>query len=96
MKTSFFPFNKMIHVGVGLGHLILVMVLGVSFWGLHQTVTSSESVSHSGDITNRLLRLFLTLKEAEDHQRSFLLSEDPRFLASYRDTVNQLQEVLIL
>jgi len=82
----------MIHVGVGLGHLILVTVLGVSFWGLHQTVTNFESVSHSEEVANEFLRLFLDLKEAEDQQRSFLLSGDARFLQSYRLAVTKVRE----
>ncbi len=94
MKTPFFPFNNMIYVGLVLSHLILVMVLGVSVWGFHQSVSSFESVSHSQDVTNELLRLFLDLKEAEDHQRGFLLSQDPRFLDSYQEAVTKTQDGL--
>jgi signal transduction histidine kinase len=92
MNTSFFPFNNKIHVGVVLGHLILVTVLGVSLWGLHQTVNSFESVSHSAEVTNSLFRLFLNLKEAEEHQRSFLLSGESDFLTSYRKVVQDIQD----
>ena len=92
MNTSYFPFNNKIHVGVVLGHLILVLVLVVSFWGLHQTVNSFESVSHSAEVTNSLFRLFLDLKEAEEHQRGFLLSGAPRFLSSYRKAASQIQD----
>jgi len=94
MKAPLFPFNKMIHVGVILGHLILVTTLGVSFWGFHQTVNGFESVSHSRDATKALLQLFLDLEEAEDHQRGFLLSHDPRFLTSYRLAATKVQDSL--
>ena len=91
MKTPLFPFTNIIHVGVILGHVSLVTVLGVSFWGLHQTVNSFESVSHSGDVTTGLVRLFADLKDAEDLQQGFLLSGDPKFLNSYRVTVKKIQ-----
>lgn len=91
MKTPLFPFSNIIHVGVGLGHLILVAVLGVSFWSLHQAVNSFESVSHSREITTGLFRLFVSLKKAEDLQHGFLLSGDTRFLTSYRQVVKQIQ-----
>ena len=95
MKAPFFPFTKIIHVGVILGHFILVMVLGVSFWGLHQTVKSFESVAHSGEITTGLIRLFVDLNEAEDHQRGYLLSGKPEFLISYREAVKQIQNGMV-
>ena len=92
MKIPVFPFTNIIHVGVILGHLILVTVLGVSFWGLHQTVKSFESASQTGQITTGLIRLFVDLNDAEDHQRGFLLSGDPEFLIAYRGSVKNIQD----
>ena len=91
MKSPLFPFTKIIHVGVVSGHFFLVAVLGLSFWGLHQTVNNFELVSHSGRITSGLVQLFVDLHDAEDHQQVFLLSGKPDSLNAYRVEVKNIQ-----
>lgn len=78
-----FPFKKMTHIGFGLMVLIILATLGVSLWGLHQTVKIFESVIHTEEVSDELLRVFTNLKEAEDQQREYLLTGNAQLLASY-------------
>ncbi|TFG60861.1 MAG: hypothetical protein E4H32_08020, partial [Nitrospirales bacterium] len=92
MTTStLFPFNKVTHVGFGMSFLIILITLGISFWGLHQTVGTFELVIHTEEASDELLRLFVDLKEAEDQQREYLLTENPRFLEPYHRAVENTQ-----
>jgi len=92
MTTStLFSFNKASHLGFGLSFLIILSTLGISFWGLHQTVGIFESVMHTEALSDELLRIFAELKEAEDQQREYLLTDDPQFLEPYHRAVKSTQ-----
>jgi signal transduction histidine kinase len=84
-----FSFNKATHVGFALSFLIILTTLGISFWGLHQTVGMFESVIHTEEVSDELLRLFVELKEAEDQQREYLLTGNPQFLKPYHRAVEK-------
>lgn len=90
-----FSFNKVTHVGFGISFLIILITLGISFWGLHQTVKTFESVIHTEEVTDQLLRLFVEMKEAEDHQREYLLTDAPHLLEPYRKAVENTQGRMI-
>lgn len=57
--TTLCPFNKVTHVGFGMSFLIIMITLGISFWGLHQTVGMFESVILTQEVSDELLRLFV-------------------------------------
>lgn len=92
MTTSTaFPSNKMTPVGFGISFLIILITLGISFWGLHRTVGNFESLIHTEEISDEMLRLFVELKEAEDLQREYLLTGNPQFLEPYHRAVENTQ-----
>ncbi len=93
--SPLFSFNRLTHVGFGMSFLIILTTLGVSFWGLHQTVGIFESVVHSEEVSDELLRLFVELKEAEDQQREYLLTDDSQFLEPYHRAVQNTQGRII-
>ena len=84
-----FSFKKVTHVGFGLMGLILLATLGVSFWGLHRTVGTFESVIHAEEVSDELFRVFTELQEAEDQQREYLLTGNAGLLASYHQAVER-------
>ncbi len=86
-----FPLGKVTHVGFGIMFLLILTALGISFWGLHQTVGIFETVIHTEEVSDELLRVFVELKEAEDKQREYLLTEDPQFLEPYHRAVENTQ-----
>lgn len=86
-----FSFKKVTHVGFGMMVLIILATLGVSLWGLHQTVGIFESVIHTEEVSNELLRIFADLKEAEDQQREYLLTGNSQFLGPYHKAVEDTQ-----
>lgn len=100
--STLFSFNKVTHVGFGLSFLIILTTLGISFWGLHQTVGNFEAVIHTEEISDELLRLYVELKEAEDQQREYLLTDNSQFLEPYHRAVEKTHarigslEVLVL
>lgn len=87
MTTSTFPLNRMAHIGFGLTYVIILTVLGVSFWGLHEAVSNFEAVIHTEQVSEELLRLFADVKEAEDHQRDFLITQSPQYLGPYKRAI---------
>jgi len=91
---ALFPFKKVTHVGFGAMVLIILATLGVSLWGLHQTVGIFESVIHVEEVSDELLRIFADLKEAEDQQREYLLTGNSQFLAPYHQAVEDTQTSL--
>jgi len=95
MPSTAIPFNKVTHVGLGMSFLIILITLGISFWGLHQTVGTFELVIHTEEASDELLRLFVDLKAAEDQQREYLLTENPQFLELYHRAVEDTQVRLL-
>jgi signal transduction histidine kinase len=91
-----FPFKKVTHVGFGMMVLILLATLGVSLWGIHQTVGIFESVIHAEEVSDELLRIFADLKEAEDQQREYLLTGNSQFLDSYHQAVEGTRADLLV
>ncbi len=90
-NSPLFSFNRLTHVGFGMSFLIVLITLGISFWGLHHTVGIFESVIHTEEVSDELLSLFVELKEAEDQQREYLLTENPQFLEPYHRAVENAQ-----
>ena len=84
-----FRFKKVTHVGFGMVVLIILTTLGVSLWGLHQTVGIFETVIHAEEVSDELLRVFADLKEAEDQQREYLLTGNAQFLDPYHQAVDR-------
>ena len=92
---ALFPFKKVTHVGFGAMVLIILATLGVSLWGMHQTVGIFESVIHAEEVSDELLRVFADLKEAEYQQREYLLTGNSQFLVPYHQAVERTQAGLI-
>jgi len=46
------------HLAFGIVVLIILITLGVSLWGLHQTVGVFESVIHAEKVSDELLRVW--------------------------------------
>ena len=72
MENPIGQVNKLAHAGFGVAFLIILVTLGISFWGHHQAVLTFEAVIHNEEVSAELLRLFVDLKVAEDQQREFL------------------------
>ena len=84
---NLFPNKRVTNIGFGVTFLIILITLGIAFWGLHRTVGHFETVVHAEEVSERLLRVFVDLKNAEDHQREYLLTENERFLEPYQKAV---------
>ncbi len=90
-----FPANKVTNVGLATTFIIILITLGIASWGLHRTVGNFESVIHVEEISEQLLRMFVDLKNAEDHQREYLLTENGRFLEPYQKAVESTHVRLV-
>ena len=84
-----FPIKKITHIGFGLMVLMILATLGVSLWGLHHTVDIFESVIHTEEVSEELLRIYTNLKEAEDQQREYLLTGNAQLLTSYHQAIER-------
>jgi hypothetical protein len=71
-SMTLFPFNKVTHLGFGISFLIILTTLGVSFWGLHQTVGIFESVIHTEEVSDELLRRINNVSICSRMTHSFL------------------------
>lgn len=84
-----FSIKKVTHIGFGVMVLIILATLGMALWGIHQTVAIFEEVIHTEEASAELLGVFAYLKEAEDQQREYLLTENAQFLAPYHQAVER-------
>jgi signal transduction histidine kinase len=96
MAIRLFPFTKGTHIWHGVTFLIIVVTLGVAFWGLHQTVKNFEAVVHNEEISEQLMELFVAIKVAEDQQREYLLTRSPDYLEAYTTAVEHATHQMIL
>ena len=85
-------FSKLAYFGIGVAFLVLLVILGVSLWGLHQTVKGFESIIHTEKLSDQLMHLFSDLKEAEDDQRLFLLTGESQYLSAYQAATKRIDQ----
>jgi CHASE3 domain sensor protein len=84
---NIFQMNKGTLIGFATTFLLILLTLGIALWGLHRTVGNFESVSYAKEVSEQLLRVLVDLKDAEDQQREYLLTEKKRFLEPYQQAV---------
>lgn len=84
---NLFPVNKATNIGIATTFLIILLTLGIALWGLHRTVGNFESVRYAREVSEQFLRVLVDLKDAEDQQREYLLTENERFLEPYQQAV---------
>ncbi len=89
--STVFLSKNVSHLAFGIAVLIILITLGVSLWGLHQTVGVFESVIHAEKVSDELLRVFADLKKAENQQREYLLTGNSQFLDPYHQAVEHIQ-----
>ena len=64
-------------------------MVGLSFWMLERTRTSTEEVIATREMRSALVDLFSIIQDAETGQRGYLLTGEARYLEPYQDAVEQ-------
>jgi signal transduction histidine kinase len=74
--------------------LILLTMVGLSFWMLERTRYSMDEVLATREIRGAMLDLLSVLQDAETGQRGYLLTGEDRYLAPYREAVSKTDQHL--
>lgn len=77
---------------VAVGMLILLGIVGLSYWMLDRTGQSTEELIATRDMRSRLVDLLSVVQDAETGQRGFLLTGEDRYLTPYTVAVRATDE----
>jgi signal transduction histidine kinase/DNA-binding response OmpR family regulator/CHASE3 domain sensor protein len=77
--------------GFGISLLILLVSSVASFISIRQFIKSSERVSHTHTVLQKVEEIISNTKDAETGQRGFLLTHDVNYLAPYNGTFEKVQ-----
>jgi methyl-accepting chemotaxis protein len=70
-------------LGFALPLVILLGVAGVAFWATAHLTDTAEAVAHTHEVIGDVEALMSLLKDAENGQRGYLLTDDKTFLRPY-------------
>ena len=77
---------------VAVGMLILLGIVGLSYWMLDRTGNSTEELIATRDMRSKLIDLLSVVQDAETGQRGYLLTSEDRYLKPYTEAVRQTDE----
>ena len=72
-----------------VGLATLVAMVGLSFWMLERTRTSTEEVIATREMRSALVDRFSIIQDAETGQRGYMLTGEARYLEPYQDAVER-------
>src|SRR5687767_11855399 len=79
--------------GFGISLLILLVSSVASFISIRQFIKSSEWVSHTHTVLQKVEEIISNTKDAETGQRGFLLTHDVTYLAPYNGSFEKVQSI---
>ncbi len=80
--------------GFGISLFILLVTSVASFISIRQLIRSSEWVTHTHAVIQKLEEIISNTRDAETGQRGFLLTHDVSYLATYNGTYEKVSSTL--
>jgi methyl-accepting chemotaxis protein len=84
--------GKKIYSGIAVTMAVLVLIGFFSYRNILHLLHTNERVVHTHEVIESLHELRSLMKDMEAAQRSFLLTEDDKFLQPYTDALPKVQE----
>ncbi len=75
---------------IAAGMLIIIAMVGFSYWMLERTGQATEEVLATREIRGAMLDLFSVLQDAETGQRGYLLTSEARYLGPYKEAAEKV------
>ena len=85
------PFKRNLLIGYGVSLVLLTLSAIASFISIRNLLANTELVNHTNEVIKTLEEVMLNLKEAEAGQRGYLLTNDERFLSTYKAADRKVQ-----
>jgi signal transduction histidine kinase/CHASE3 domain sensor protein/ActR/RegA family two-component response regulator len=76
---------------LALGFVILVIISAASIWLVFRSQSDSQLVVHTVDVQNKLARIEVMIRGAEDRQRGFLLTGQSEYLDLFNGFVEAVK-----
>ncbi len=92
MALSNFTLMRATAAFIALGMLILLGMVGLSYWMLDRTRQSTEEVLITREMRSSLVDLLSVVQDAETGQRGYLLTGEQRYLTPYDAAVKLTDE----
>lgn len=86
MSNTQYSFKRNLLIGFGISLLLLAVSSIASFISIRNLLESSQEVRHTNEVLNEIDGVLLYAKEGEAGQRGYLLTNDSRFLARYKNS----------
>jgi len=76
---------------LALGFVILVIISAASIWLVFRSQSDSQLVVHTVDVQNKLARIEVMIRGAEDRQRGYLLTGQSEYLDPFNEFVDAVK-----
>jgi methyl-accepting chemotaxis protein len=90
-------FGRKIAAGFALSLVLLIAIGAVTYTSINKLTSTSQWVTHTHDVLERIDAVLGTLNDAETGQRGYVITGDEAFLEPYRsgsgDVANQVKEL---
>ena len=90
-------FGRKIAAGFALSFVLLMAIGAVAYTSINKLTSTSQWVTHTHEVLERIAGVQGLLKDAETGQRGYLITGDERFLEPYRtgsgDVLNVIKEL---
>jgi methyl-accepting chemotaxis protein len=90
-------FGRKIAAGFALSFVLLIAVGAVAYTSINKLTSTSQSVTHTHEVLERIAGVLSLLKDAEAGQRGYVITGDEAFLEPYHagagDVLNVLKEL---
>ena len=88
--------NSLAIGGLAACLLVLMLVVGLALWLHRERDRTFASVSHTHDVTLRILRLLSLAQDAETGQRGYLLTGDEHYLEPFESASANIHSAIEL
>ncbi len=83
---------RKIYVGFGLALLLLIVIIGASFWSIGQLTEMNTWRGHTGKTLFKLETVFSDLKDVETGVRDYIITGDERYLEPYQAAIKTIDQ----
>src|SRR5690606_25109274 len=87
-------FKRNIWIGFGLSLLILILSSAASYLSINILLNSSELVTHTNKVIQKLDEVLAVIKDAEAAQRGYLITGEEHFLERYNGISGKVSTAL--
>src|SRR5437868_2360802 len=86
--------EKKVTAGFGLGFLILLIIVIVSYRNTSRLIETGNLVAHTHEVLTEIKSILSSIEAAESGQHSFIITGEESYLETYHDTISRAYQHL--